>query len=43
MEILRTGELQRLKYVQSHDLVAIRELCGIYGVGMPFSSPGVSE
>ncbi|KAF8522770.1 Nucleotidyltransferase [Hysterangium stoloniferum] len=33
MEIVRTGELQRIKYTKTQDLEAIRAFSGIYGVG----------
>ncbi|KAF8591655.1 Nucleotidyltransferase [Ramaria rubella] len=33
MEIIRTGELQRIKYTKTQDLTAMRIFSGIYGVG----------
>jgi len=33
MEIIRTGDLQRINYAKTDDLAASRLFCGIYGVG----------
>ena len=33
MEIIRTGELQRIKYTKTEDLKVMRLFSGIYGVG----------
>ncbi|KAF8513529.1 hypothetical protein JB92DRAFT_2923156 [Gautieria morchelliformis] len=33
MEVIRTGELQRIKYTKTEELKAMRIFCGIYGVG----------
>lgn len=34
MEIIRTGDLQRIKYTRTQELDSIRIFRGIYGVGM---------